>query len=309
MNEHNEVGGGRHEEFKSAEGYKEIGAEAEEPKEFPTKIEKSDIKPGGIAQGETEIILQRHGAYIRDREDPNVGSLSEETAALEKGAATKYFESFLAQLPESERDKVDVLVVASDTQYFGAGRRSYQTATLAQSAAQEVFAKAGLPAENVINTTGRMYGDGGPKPMPRLREPNMLNESPDFLDFMLKEYGGINLDFWVAFEEDRHKAVREKMHAEGPDDIADRTAFTTRALARYGQMYHHENPDRRLIIWAATHYDTISPFVKRDIFEVGKEEQLLVDYGAGIVIDVDTEGNGTTEIDGKPYAVPLKKTI
>lgn len=307
MSKEQKVGGGRNDEFKSAQEYAEFDVEVAEPAKLPTKIEKNDIKAHPIAKGETELVIQRHGAYIRDREDPNVGSLSEESAAVEKAAATSYFESFLSQLPETEREAVDVLVVASDTQYFEGGRRSYETATLAQEAAKEVFEREGLPAANIINATGRLSGEGGPRTMPKLREPNMLNQSPDFLDFMLQKYGGINLDFWIAFEEDRDKETRLAMGAEGPDDIADRMAFTVRTLARYSQAYHRANPDRRLVIWAATHYDTISPFVKRDIFGVGKEQQLMVDYGAGITIDVDTEGNATTELSGKQYQVPLKK--
>ncbi len=308
MSEEQKAGEGA--EFKSAQAYQaygELSTEVEAAQELPTKLEKSDIQAHPIEAGQTEIILQRHGAYIRDREDPRVGSLSEEAAAAEKASAKRYFESFLGGIPQAERDAVDVLVVASDTQYFEGGRRSYETATLAQEAASEVFEAEGLPGTNIINTTGRLSGEGGPKPMRKLREPNFINDSPDFLDYMLEKYGGMNLDFWIAFEEDKEKETRLAMGAEGPDDIADRTAFTVQALARYAAAYHRANPDRRLIIWAATHYDTISPFVKRDVFGVGKEQQLLVDYGAGITIDIDTEGKATTELGGKAYEVPLKK--
>jgi hypothetical protein len=304
----NEVGGGRNDEFKTTQVYSELSVEAAEPVDFPTKIEKSDIKAHPIKQGETEIVLQRHGAYIRDREDPNVGSLSEESAATEKTAAKSYFEAFLDSVPEGERDRVEVLIVASDTQYFDGGKRSYETATLAQEAAQEVFESRSLPSANIINTTGRLSGEGGPRPMPKLREPNFLNESPDFLDYMLTKYGGVNLDFWIAFEEDRHKETRLAMEAEGPDDIANRTAFTIRVLARYADGFHRANPDSRLVIWGATHYDTISPFVKRDLFGIDKDKQLMVDYGAGISIDIDTTGRATTELGGKQYDVPLKKS-
>ncbi len=61
------------------------------------------------------------------------------------------------------------------------------------------------------------------------------------------------------------------------------------------------------MIWGATHYDTISPYVKRDLFEVGKETQLMVDYGGGITIDIDANGTAKTELGGKEYQVPLKK--
>jgi hypothetical protein len=311
------VGGRNDEELaqQSPDRYGEIHAEQEEQKEHTTKIERSDLQPHPIPAGGTEIILQRHGKYVREPTDPYAGSLSD--PAAERAAATQYFEDLLAQIPPDERDTVDVIFLASDTQYFSQGRRSHETATVAQQAALGVLESHGISASHILNYTGRFHTSRhstdrmpsmtGPKTIPRLREPNFLNDSPDFLDFLLQKYGGINLDFWKAFEEDIHRQEREAMGAEGPDDIADRTAFTVRALARYASLYHQSHPGRRLVIWAGTHYDTISPFVKRDIFEVGKEQQLLVDYGAGVTIDIDAQGHAVTEIGGREYSVPLTK--
>lgn len=302
-----EVGGGRYdEELVKPTVYDEIRAE-QEVSDLPTKIEKSDIYANPGSAGTTEIVLQRHGAYVRDREDPKVGSLSPESAAVERAAATKYFEDYIQRIPENERDKVNILIVASDTQYFEGGRRSQETASIAQSAAEEVLGRYGLSKDQIINNTGRMSGDGGPRTMPKLREPNFLNDSPEYLEYMLGQYGGINLDFWTAFESDTHSELREQMGAEGPDDIADRTAQSVRVLARYAQAYHKSNPGQRLVIWGATHYDTISPFVKREVFGVPKDNQLLVDYGAGITIDIDAEGKGTTKLGDKSYVVPLER--
>lgn len=275
---------------------------------LPAKIERTDIKAHPIQVGETEIVVQRHGAYIRDKEDPHSGGLSSESADIERVAATSYFETFLAQIPEAERATVDVLIVASDTRYHNRGQRSLETAIVAQGAALDVFEAQNLPTTNIINNTGKLSGEGGPRTVPKLREPNFLDKDPpEFIKFMLEEYGGVNVDFWTAFEQDRHKDLREAMGAEGPDDIADRTAFAIRTLARYAQVYHKAKPGRRLIIWTATHYDTISPFVKRDVFGVGKDTTLMVDYGAGITIDVDQTGVATTEIAGKLYPVSVTK--
>lgn len=307
MENEKQVAGGRYDEFKSGQEYAELNVEAQAAEAFPTKIERTDLKPHPIDKGETEIVAQRHGRYVRERDDARVGSLTEEAVADEKAEARAYFESLLAQIPEDERDTVDVLFVASDTQYFDGGRRSLETGSLALEAATEVFGEQGIPTSNIHNARRELKGDGAPRTMQELREPNMLNDSPDFLQYMLDKYGGVNLDFWTAFEEDKEVEKRLETGAEGPDDIADRMHHSMDVLARYAKFYHHEHPNRRLVIWAATHYDTISPFVKRDVFGVGKEQQLLVDYGAGITIDVDKEGNATTEISGKQYSVPLKK--
>lgn len=297
-------------------------------------IERSDIKPHPIKAGETEIVLQRHGKYIRagasldarsvkdlllerhgtyqcgQDDGPDLGSLTGQAAIAETAAAAVYFEFFLAGLQTEEGATVDVLFVASDTRYLDGGQRSYETAGLAQMAAEAVFEANGLPASNILNAAWPQGAPGGagPTPVPKLREPNFLNESPGFLDYMLDKYGGpkreLTTPLWVAFEEDTEREVRLQMGAEGPDDIADRTIEAVHDLECYAANYHHTNPGRRLIVWAGTHYDTISPFVKRELFGVGRERLLRVDYGAGITIDIDTEGHAVTEIAGREYVVP-----
>jgi hypothetical protein len=296
---------GRNIDLSESNEYSKLGEEAKSI-ELPTVIERSDIEPHAIATGETEIVLQRHGKYARKSEQGELGSLTD--VASEKAAAAEYFSKFLEQLPEDERQSVDILFVASDTQYRGAGKRSLETAIVAQEAATEVLEEQGASGSRILNVTNDLRGDGGPRPMPKMREPQMFTKSPDFVKFLEDNYDAdMGLKFWIAFEEDLEKDTREQMGAEGPDEIADRMGFSVRALARYAQAYHNSNPDRRLVIWADTHYDTISPFVKRDVFGVGKEAQLLVDYGAGITIDIDSEGKAKTELGGKEYEVPLAK--
>lgn len=282
-------------------------AEMESQSSFPEKIERDDLKSHPIERGGTEIVLQRHGKYIRDPEDPNTGSLTPEAQQAEKEAAETYFKTLIESIPAEERDTLKIMVVASDTQYRGGGRRSYETADIVQKVAIDSLAENKIPAENVINISHDLKGDGGPRPMPQIREPQMFDKSPDFVKFLTEKYGDLGLDFWIAFEEDKEIETRQSMGAEGPDEIADRMAFSVRALARYAENYHRTNPDSRLVVWAATHYDTISPFVKREVFGVGKDKALMVDYGAGIAVDIDPSGKATTEIAGKQYEVPIKK--
>jgi len=47
--------------------------------------------------------------------------------------------------------------------------------------------------------------------------------------------------------------------------------------------------------------------VKRDIFGIGKEAQLLVDFGGGITIDVNRDGTAQTELGGKNWPVKVKR--
>jgi len=310
-------GGGRYEApdtFESAQEYAKLDVE------FPRSIEVTDIHAHAIAPGETEIVAQRHGDYVRPREDASRGSLTGESASEVGQTAKAYFETFMNQIPENERGSVDVLFVASDTQYFSGGRRSLETGSLAQQAAEEVFQQMGIPLENIHNNRGELHGlddNSGPRTMPAMREPNFLNTHPEFVDYLVNKYSQttddsgrkvIDTPFWIAFETDAEKELREQVGAEGPDCIADRMEHSINVLGRYAQAYHKLNPDRRLVIWAATHYDTISPYVRRDIFEQEdyKDQSLGVKLGGGITIDVDKEGNATTEIGGTNYDVPLR---
>jgi hypothetical protein len=293
--------------FQSAEALAGLAQSSE--RSLPTRIERTDLIPRTIESDGTEIVLQRHGRYERGTDGDRVGSLTEEAVATERQTAVDYFDQLLDQLPEGERSNIDVLFLASDTQYAGGGRRSLETAQLAQEAAVEVFARRGLPATNIVNLdpAHHIRGEGGPRPTGPLREPQMFDKSPDFVAFLKDKYGDLNTDFWIAFEEDREREARLAMGAEGPDEIAGRMARSVEVMARYASAYHAAKPGRRLVIWADTHYDTISPYVKREILGVGKETPLQVDYGAGVAIDIDRSGRAKTHIANQEYPVRVTR--
>jgi hypothetical protein len=272
----------------------------------PTRIEKSDIEPISFEAGETEIILQRHGKYERKIEDQKVGSLTKEGAEDAYLQGKIFFKELFALVPESERNKIDILVLASDTQYAEGGRRSMETAEQIMKGIKEVLVTLNLNESQLLNSSGSVRGEGGPRPTPKLREPQIFKKTPDFVNFLKEKYGELGVDFWRAFEEDKEKETREKMNAEGPDEIANRMKSAVNALARYSQAYHEKHPGRRLVIWATTHYDTISPYVKREVLRTGKDAQLEVSYGAGILINLNKDGKSTTKLGRVKYDVPIE---
>lgn len=271
----------------------------------PLTLERGDITPGRLEAGGTEIVFQRHGKYIRDRADSHVGELTEHAVQLETEAADKYFTDLMESMSDEEKAKTYFLFVASDTNYAGAGQRSYETATIAQKVAETILHEQGVSEENVVNLSHKLKAQGSPRPMARLREPQMFDKSPDFVKHMSDKYGGLGMDFWIAFEEDVEKEVRESVKAEGPDEIADRMKLTAKVIARYASMFHTSHPDSRLVVWASTHYDTISPFVKRDVLHKPKSEAVLVDYGGGFTLDIDADKAATAKISGVDYPVSL----
>lgn len=267
--------------------------------EIPRKIEKSDIEALSIKIGGTEIVLQRHGIYERSIDNPNAGSLTEAGAQDVYDLSKKFFESLFESIPEEERGTLDILVVASDTQYREGGRRSMETADKVIEAIKEKLEEFGMSQSQLLNTSERYKQQ--PRPMPDLREPQMFDNSPDFVAFLKEKYGDLGKEFWIAFEEDIERETRQAMNAEGPDEIADRLKHVVEVLKRYSRVYHSKHAGKRLVLWAATHYDTISPYVKREVLKVGKEVPLGVDYGAGISIEIDSDENLSTRVSGRDY--------
>jgi hypothetical protein len=300
----------------SFESSKMFAALSEHPEtksdQLPRMIDMDQIQAHAPKIGGTEIILQRHGKYIRDEADPRAGSLTFESEEAQVELGQRFLKDLMNQLPEDERDSFDVLIAASDTQYRGGGRRSLETAAAVQRGMDTALEEAGLGKEHILNnvhpvrTPDGTLETGVPRATPSLREPQMIYNE-EFNNFLTNNYGPQTLDYWVAYEEDRHAEERAAMGAEGPDDIAGRTLYAVDVLKRYSDFYHSNHPDRRLIIWAATHYDTISPLVKLKLAGGDKSDALGVDYGAGISIDVTPDGRASSTIAGTTYEVPLRQ--
>lgn len=66
--------------------------------------------------------------------------------------------------------------------------------------------------------------------------------------------------------------------------------------------------EKKLIIWAASHYDTISPFVK-DATNVSFENHIPVDYGAGVVIELNKETPPVLRAQGQKIVLSLGKKL
>jgi hypothetical protein len=148
--------------------------------------------------------------------------------------------------------------------------------------------------------------------MPGLVEPKIFDESPDFVKFLEEKYkpdespnsSGMSPEAFAAYEMDADKDIREAMGAEGVYDILDRTKHSVEMLRRYANWFHINNPGKRLVIWTATHYDTISPLVK-DATNVGFDDYISVDYGAGVVLEIAPKSKEAI-LSAKGHRVALK---
>lgn len=278
-----------------------------------TKIEKSDIQAPQLAVGESAIVFQRHERYNRDRDAADAGSLSPEHTGPAFERDVQFFEEMLAQ--ETDGAETMVLFVSSDTQYAGKGHRSMETAQIAQDAASEVMSRMGIdPVDRIINLSPDFVTNGfaetgqSVRPDKKLREPQIF-DTPGYVDHLREKYGkedgpgnGISPKAWAMHEMDAEKEDREQFGAESVFDMLDRTKDSLAVVERYAKVFHANNPNKRLVVWMASHYDTLSPLVK-DAQGISFEAYVPVDYGAGVVIKLGTEGAPVLEAQG--HSVPL----
>lgn len=278
------------------------------------KVEKDDIYVPEIAPEGSVIVFQRHERYQRTRDAEDAGSIFPEAAEDTYGRDLEFFN----ELVEDSGEDVMVLFVSSDTQYAGKGRRSLETGQLAQDAAVEAMTAAGLdPNEHIINFNPNFNPgeheetDQHITPMRHVREPQMFDQTPEFVDKLRDMFGaaeevsvtengdtqmrriGLSQDAWSAYESDTPEVqqARAETGAEGVYDILDRTKKGLRVLERYSDVFHAKNPGKKLVIWMASHYDTISPLVK-DATDTSFDEYVPVDYGGGVLIELPPKEDG-----------------
>lgn len=283
------------------------------------KIEKEDIRAPHLAVGTSAIIFERHERYVRDPDAENAGSLVPEDAAAALTRDREFFREVFEQ--DTDHDETMVLFISSDTQHAGKGYRSMETALLAQSAAIQVLEELGLdPNERIINLNSDFSTHGfAPsdqtaaipvRPDKRLREPQIF-DTPEYVQHLLDTYGAeegssnrLSTEAWAAHEMDAEQALREELGAEGIRDIIDRTKKSLALMERYARVFHAKNKNAKLIIWVDSHYDTISPLIK-DATAVGLDVHIPVNYGAGVVIELDPGQDPTIVAQGQRVELHL----
>lgn len=267
---------------------------------------------------ETTFVLQRNAKDERNPESPNYGALTPEAVEKTRNDAKAYFEKILNSLPPEERSQLEILIVASDApliapegpEYSSSHKRALETAAEVMKGAREALQAFDLSEDQIINSSLpaiRTRAKEGSKDIAEFEELEplqILRQSPEFVQYLKEKYGA-GKDFWAAYETDKEKVEREKLGAEGVEDIAERMRHVIKLLARYGRMLHSRQKDKRLIIWAVSHYDSLSPFIKKNVLGKPATDYLPIDAGGGITLEVDKEGKAKTELGGQKFDVRL----
>lgn len=297
------------------------------PETGPESIRSPEIK--GITEqdlrvvlpriGETTFVLQRNAKDERSPESPNYGALTPEAAEKTRTDAKVYFEKILNSLKPEERSQVEILIVASDAtlvapegqEFNSPHKRSLETAAEVMNGAREALNESGLSEDQIINSSlpairGRAE-EGSRENIAEFTELEpleILRKSPEFVQYLKDKYGA-GKEFWVAYEADIEKSKREELGAEGVEDIAKRMSHFLKLLSRYGRMVHSRQKDKRLIVWAVSHYDSLSPFIKANVLKRPATDYLPINAGGGITLEISKEGKAKTELGGQEFDVRL----
>ena len=270
------------------------------------RVGKEDIRVPQLATGDSAIVLQRHEKYERSKDSERAGSLCPEVLEAAHQRDRQFFDELLSQ---EGQDETMVFFVSSDTRYVK-GYRSMETAQIAQAAATEAMRALGIePSERIINlhpdfSTSHFEEMGLPvRPDSKVVEPKIFDDSPGYLEEMEAKYGNF-VDAMAAHERDAEPELRRSFDAESVQDVLARTKKSLSLLKRYASALHASNPNRRLLIWVASHYDTISPFVK-DSCQLDLEQHVPVDYGGGVTISLPAEGPPCLAVGGESVAIDL----
>ena len=87
--------------------------------------------------------------------------------------------------------------------------------------------------------------------------------------------------------------------------MADRLFEATKDLKKFAQDFHDTHPGERLLIIVASHYDTISPTVKKYVANLPETQYVAVDYAGGIGLHISETGETTTQVGGQKWNVDL----
>ncbi len=247
---------------------------------------------------ETQIILQRHCNY-----DKVKGNLLEESKLYQE----KLVLEFLRGLEDKKLDDLYFLFIASNAiNPNSEQQRCVDTTNIVMNMVQAFLGSKGISTSHIINLDESLNYDTRVKQTKNFSEPSMFTDETGYLDFLKSKNKGINGQFWVDFEEDRYKDEREKLNAEGPDEIVVRGVKYINAIQRFADYFHQKKPNSKLIVWCGTHYDLISPLAKQTIFGYEKSDIINVDYCGGISFEVDKLNNIFANVNGHYYPVDFE---
>lgn len=247
---------------------------------------------------ETQIILQRHCNY-----DKTNGNLFDDSKAYQEKLVLK----FLKNIESQNLNNIYFLFIASNSINSNSEqKRCVDTTNIAMNLIKSFLEEKNISKSHVINLDENLNYDAKVKENINFSEPSMFIDETGYLEFLKEKSNGMNKQFWINFEEDRYKEEREKLNAEGPNEIVARGIEYINVIQKLSNYFHKKKPNSKLIVWCGTHYDLISPLAKQTIFGYDKSDVINVDYCGGISFEIDKSNHIIANVNGGYYPVDFE---
>ena len=258
-------------------------------------IDSSAITPM-INKNQTQLIFQRHCNYDRTN-----GNLISESTNYQKQVIISFINDIKTNFTFYDLQNTYFLFTASNTTSNNDFKRCIETTNIAMELFKRFLQENNISINHIINLNENLNYKGSIHESKQLTEPQMFTDSTGYFEFLKEKHNGINLDFWIDFEEDLSKDKREELNSEGPDLIVERAVYYVNILQRYSNYFHMKHQNTRLIIWNGTHYDLISPLVKQRILNWEKSDIVNVQYCGGISLVLNENNEIIANINGINY--------
>lgn len=286
-------------------------------------VTKEDLRPPKeFEKGAALINLIVNVKDIRNPDDGEIGTLYPDQAAEFEDRIESFMDQVYGGITPDERQQLDVIVLAGETDLVTPGaqglrnphQRALETGDLAIGRIKESMLKFGVDPDNSLSTQhNRPIAINTLNDIALLHPlgPELVDKTGDevYLEYLIQKYG-TGREFWMVFEDDTEKEMRERLGAEGPTEIADRTSYLIDICSTIVDLHQQDDPDKRVIVFAFGHYDNFSPWVKRHLMGIDPAEGFVpMEKGSGVVIKKSPDNTASTSIANKTFPVSLGSVI
>ncbi|MFA5987541.1 MAG: hypothetical protein WC797_02740 [Candidatus Paceibacterota bacterium] len=224
--------------------------------------------------------------------------------------AKETISELLKSLGESDRTSVDFLVVGSDPR-IGVENEAHPESLVSLQTAQEVldgvreaFHSFNLDDKQLLNNTA--VPGGKIVEISEIKGWLPVKDSPELMEFLVGKAQQTGEDVAMLYETDAYKEERERLGVEGAKDIAARVENFL-SFSRGSTNYHAKHNNRRLIFWAVTHFDTITPYLRNILAHPAECSDIIsVDHLGGVVINIKNDHTATVTVQKREYETYLR---
>ncbi len=279
------------------------------------RITSKDIVLSLPETGETTVVLQRNAKVNRENVPKNKDQscIINESAEAAKKFAVNTFESLLKDLSASEISSLDVMVVASnphigtDNADHHETQRSLDTGREILLGIKKVFSELKLGDNQLLNNTA--VESKGVVEISEIKGYNKLSDWPELIEFFTQKAEDTGEDIIDMYLTEAYKDERDRLGVESANSIAKRMEQFM-SFSRGSANYHAKNPGRRLIFWAVTHFDTITPYASVALAQpIECTEPIAVEHLGGVTLHIYRDETAKLTILDKTYSTNLHYPI